>query len=320
MKPTKNTPPENPKEARRLERKRRRRRRQIFRTAVVLSALLVLALVITLLVLRGIGIAASKNKETTSFLAVKAIEVEGETRYSDEQLIETSGIYVGQSLLAVNKVQSHDALMKAHPYLSRVEIRNSAFDTVCITVEETKVMGAVKSAGSWYILGENNHALERVKEKDLPKSILRIRGATPESTEIGGILLDERSLSVCNTLLKAAQSSGLEGMSTIDITEKTNVQFWWKEQVQVVLGNESNMTTQVAAFADLLPTLLKNNGDTVTGRVDMTSYADDDSTNDRAIYTPTELLEVLNTPITTTTTGGTTTTGTGTATTTTAAG
>lgn len=181
-------------------------------------------------------------------------------------------------------------------------------------------MGAAKIKGGWMVVGQNNHALEKLTDKTLPKGTLRIVGATLVEQEIGRPLLDERSLAVCNTLLRAADSSGLEGMSTIDIAEKTNVQFWWKEQVRVVLGNQSNMATQVEAFADLLPTLLKNNGDTVSGRVDMTSYADDDSTNDRAIYTPTELLEVLNTPITTTTTS---TTGTGSAastTTTTAAG
>ena len=297
MKPNTNKSTDNTMETRRAERKRRRRRRQMMRTAVVLSVLLVLALVIALLVLRGMGIAASKRGETTTFLAVKAIEVEGDTRYTDEELIKTSGLYVGQSLLAVNKVRSHDDLLAAHPYLNKVEIRNSSFDTVRITVEETPVMGAVKLKDGWMIVGENNRALEKTAEKKIPKGTLRIIGAETQEQAIGRPLLDERSLAVCRTILEAASACELEGLTAIDMTEKTNVRLTWREGLEIVLGNESNIVTQIQAFSDMLPTFVKNNGEDAAGRLDMTSYADDDTTNDRAVFTPADLLLELSKPI-----------------------
>jgi len=290
MKPVKNTPPANSAQARQALRKRRRRRRRLLQTAITLSVLLVLALVIALVVLRSIGVAASKNGETTSFLAVKAIEVEGDSRYTHEEIIEKSGLYVGQSLLAINKVRAHDALLSAFPYLNRVEIGNSRFDTVRIAVEETKVMGAVETANGWMVVGTNNRALELLEEAALPEGILQIKGASLTGEAIGKPLLDERSLGVCTTLTKAAETVGLTGLSGIDITEKTNIHVWWNGRLQVVLGNESNLVTQIEAFHNLLPTLVKNNGDSVAGRLDMTSYADDNPNNDRGIYTPPDLL------------------------------
>ncbi len=291
MKPVKKTPPANSVEARQAARKRRRRRRRLLQMAITLSVLLVLALVITLVVLRSIGVAASKKGETTSFLAVKAIVVEGDSRYTDEEIIEKSGLYVGQSLLAINKVRAHDALLSAFPYLNRVEIGNSRFDTVRIAVEETTVLGAVETASGWMVVGTNNRALELLEEAALPEGILQIKGASLAGEEIGKSLLDERSLGVCTTLTKAAGAVGLTGLSGIDITEKTNIHVWWNGRLQVVLGNESNLTAQIEAFNGLLPTLIKNNGENVAGRMDMTSYADDDPGNDRGIYTSPDLLK-----------------------------
>ncbi len=289
MKPT-NSSTQTAIEAKRAERRRRRRRRQMVRTAVVLSVVLVFLAAVAVGIMFLIGSASSKRGDTTSFMAVKAITVEGDSRYTDEQIIEASGLYVGQSLFGVNKAKAHDRLLETFPYLAYVEVRNSSFTDMCITVQETAVMGAVQIGERWMVVGENNHALELLEAADLPADILRIQGAGLQGEAIGRPLLDQRGLGVCRTLLDAAKACELTGISTIDMTKKTNVQFWWKEQVRVVLGNESQLATQVEAFADLLPTLLKNNGDTVSGRLDMSTYSDDDVANDKAIFTPADLL------------------------------
>ena len=62
------------------------------------------------------------QSQKSPFLSVKAIEVEGETRYDKAQIIEASGLFVGQSLLAVNKVQAYeqrlyDFMETKHPAL-----------------------------------------------------------------------------------------------------------------------------------------------------------------------------------------------------------
>ena len=286
-----NQQPENSLEARKEARRRLRRRRKIIRFFIVLGVVLLLALVGTLVVLHIIGNQAAKKGETTNFLGVKAIQVEGETRYTDEEIIRQSGLYVGQSLLAVNKVQAHDALMNAFPYLCKVEVGNASFDTLRIVVEEIPVMAAVALEEDWMIVGENNHALERIPAEELSGSVLRIVGAVCEQEQLGKTLLDERSLRVCKTVIAAAKRYGLDTLTTIDVTEKTNLSLLVGNGMEVLLGNETNLEVQVETLVDTLPTLLANNGKDAAGRLDMTSYSDDDSTNDRSIYTPQELLD-----------------------------
>ena len=306
---------ENTLEARKEARRRRRRRRQVVRVLIVLAVVLLLLVVGFVVVLHIMGTQAAKKGETTSFLGVKAIQVEGKTRYTPEEIIEQSGLYVGQSLLAINKVQAHNSLLSAFPYLCHVEVGNASFDTLRIYVEEIPVLGVAKLEDGWMIVGENNHALERVEEETLPAGILRIVGATPISDQLGQLLLDERSLRIGEVIVEAARLYGLDTLVAIDVTEKTNIALEVGAGLEVLLGNETNLEVQVETLVNTLPTLLENNGVDATGRLDMTSYADDDPSNDRSIYTPEELLlekeEAAKDPggttgATSTTTGGTT--------------
>lgn len=285
--------PVNSMEARRAEKRRRRRRRRMIRTATVL---IVAAFLLTAIIWGIIEVTKASKGESASFFGVKAIEVEfidgeGTVRYSPEEIIRASGIFVNQSLLAVNKVQASNLVLQQFPYLDYVEVKNSSFSSVCIRVSEAKVLAALQAEQEWLIIGENNHILERVTTEDLPADLPRIIGEPPQSTALGSDALDERSLRICSTLLGAVEQNGLEGVTVLDITKKTDLRFWWKDQVDVILGNESNLAAQVSAFQRLLPTLVEKNGDSVSGQLDMSSYADDKTENDRAVFTPADAIK-----------------------------
>ncbi len=311
--------PDNLQQARQLARRRRRRRLMIIRTAIVLSIVLLLALVGTLVVMKIVATQQSKRGETAGFLAVREIVVEGETRYTPEQLIEKSGLYVGQSLMGVNKVRAHELLVQNFPYLNTIEIGNVSFDTLRIRVTETEVLGAVQAGDEWFIAGVNNRALERLTTDALPAGVLRVVGATLEGETIGQPLMDERSLRVCRTLVSSASLYQLEGMTTVDITEKTNLSILLNERIRVVLGNETNIPAQIEMLVDTLPVLYQNNGAEASGRLDMTTYADEDANNDKAVFTPSELLNQTTTTMADSTTDPTAESSADTTTTTTAA-
>lgn len=285
--------PDDLRRARQAARKRRRRKLMLIRTALVLSVVLLVALIATAVVMKIVADQKSARGESVSFLAVKEILVEGDTRYTDEEIIQASKLYVGQSLLSVNKVTAHDNLTAAFPYLETVEVGNASFYTLRIRVTEVPVMAVVECEDDWMILGENNRALERVTEENIPEGLVKIQGATLVGNAVGKDLLDERSLRICRTLISASKRYGLDNMTTVDVSAKTRLFLMLDERMQVVLGNETNLETQIEVLVDTLPTLYKNNGTDATGRVDMMFYSDTDAGNDKVIYTPPEVLDKL---------------------------
>lgn len=292
--PNTNTQPDDLRAARLEQRRRKRRRLMIRRTILVLSIVVLVALIATVLVMKIVADQKSAKGESVNFLAVQEILVEGDTRYTDEELIEASGLYVGQSLLSVNKVTAHDNLVAAFPYLEVVEVSNASFYALRIRVTEVPVMAVVEADDRWFVLGENNRALELVDEEHIPEGAVRIRGASFENQVVGKSLLDERSLRICRTIIAAAKRYDLKNMTTIDVSKKTKIFLMLDERMQVVLGNETNLTTQIEVLVDTLPTLYKNNGADAAGRVDMMFYSDTDAGNDKVIYTPPEVLDRLN--------------------------
>lgn len=281
------------RQARQQARQRKRRRLLIRRTLIVLSLLLMVVAIATAVVIKIVADQKSAKGEKVGFLAVKEILVEGDTRYTDEEIIKASGLYVGQSLLSVNKVQAHDALTSTFPYLNTIEISNASFYTLRIRLTEVPVMAAAELEDGWMILGENNRALEKVAADAIPKGTVYIRGASFANTVVGESLLDERSLRICRTLIEASRQYGLSEMTSIDVSVKTKIALLLNERMQVVLGTETNLSNQVKALVDILPTLYKNNGEDAAGRLNMLFYNDTDKKNDKAIYTPQEVLEAL---------------------------
>lgn len=291
--PTTQQQPDDLRRVRMEARRRRRRKLMIIRTLIVLAIVLLIALIVAAVTVKIVADQKSAKGEATRFLAVKNIVVEGDTRYTDEEIIKASKLYVGQSLLSVNKVQAHDALTAAFPYLETVEIGNASFYNLRIRLTEVPVLAVAECDDGWMILGDNNRALELVEAEGIPEGLVHIVGATFEEQTVGKSLLDERSLRICRTLLAAANRYGLSNMTTIDIREKTKIQILLDERMQVVLGNETNLDTQIEVLVDTLPTLYKNNGEDAAGRLDMIFYSDDNAANDRAVYTPQEVLDKL---------------------------
>lgn len=292
--PNTNTQPDDLRQARALARKRRRRKLMIMRTAIVATIVLLIGLITLGVVFKIVADQKSARGEKVGFLAVQEIVVEGDTRYSDEEIIKASNLYVGQSLLSVNKVKAHAALTAAFPYLDTVEVGNNSFYSLHIRVTEVPVMAVVEREDGWMILGDNNRALELVTDEQIPADVVRIKGATYENEAVGKSLLDERSLRICRALVGAAGRYGLDSMTTIDISSKTKISILLNDRMQVVLGNETNLENQVRALTGLLPSLYNNNGEDAAGRLDMIFYSDEDKSNDKAIYTPQEVLDKLS--------------------------
>ena len=287
--------PDSLQKARQEARRRRRQQLMIKRTAlvggVVLAALLVIGVCVTGVVLTVVGTQQAQRGETTDFMAIEKIIVEGDSRYSEEEIIKASGLYVGQSLFGVNKVQAHDKLKKALPYLETVEIGNKGILTLHIKVTDATVLAAVEVSDGWMIISDNNRALEHITEGEPPEGILRLTGTGAKTVKVGKTVLDERSLNICQMLVAAEKQYGLDGMTSIDVTEKTKIYLMLNDRLKVLLGNESNIGEQMDMLVDTLPVFYENNGINAEGLMDLTSFTDQDADNDRLVYTPPELLE-----------------------------
>ena len=109
----------------------RTRRRGRGRFGLLFKVLCLLALVVAL------------TAGATVFFRVEVVSVEGNHRYSREEIVEVAGIGQGDNLYAWNKFQVAERLLQTLPYIGEVSIRRVLPSTVVITVSEWEAAARV---------------------------------------------------------------------------------------------------------------------------------------------------------------------------------
>jgi len=112
-------------------RNNRRRRRSRGRAGPLFKLLCVLALLFALTV----GV--------TVFFRVEVVEVTGNSRYTREEVVEASGIEMGDNLYGVNKNQMYRQILQALPYVEGVSMWRELPNAIVIRVIECQAAAQV---------------------------------------------------------------------------------------------------------------------------------------------------------------------------------
>lgn len=172
----------------------RTRRRGRGRFGPLFKVLCLLALVVAL------------TAGATVFFRVEVVSVEGNQRYTREEIAEVAGIQQGDNLYAWNKFQVAERLLQTLPYIGEVSIRRVLPSTVVITVSEWDAVarilpyapeetgeesGAADSAsGDSSGGGEEGQALSAAQEPwliSVKGKLLESAGADSTAMEVNGL-------------------------------------------------------------------------------------------------------------------------------------
>lgn len=115
------------------------------------------------------------------FFKVETVEITGSSRYSDQEIIDSGGVQVGDNLFLINKFSAAEAITQKLPYISSVRISRKLPDTLCIQVEENGKLCALKQSDGYWILTAGGKLVEKVPfVEDMPL-ITGIDALAPQS-------------------------------------------------------------------------------------------------------------------------------------------
>lgn len=196
--------------ARQRSHKVRRRRRGRFRGIYqLLTILLVTAAVIAACLV---------------FFRVNTVLVEGNGRYTADEVIAASGIETGDSLIALSKGKVAGLIRTKLPYIESVSIQRKFPDVVVLTVKERSAAASVPGgSGRWLISSQG-----KLLEEDGGQSVVKVIGLRAVSPYAGGTLQvaesDTATLSYVLALLTALENRGLlADCTTLDCTSDVSM-------------------------------------------------------------------------------------------------
>jgi len=172
----------------------------------------------------------------TMFFRIDMIVVEGNERYTEEQIIKAAGVQKEQNLVLLNKYKVKQAIFDTLPYVETVSINRKYPDALILTVTECAASAALTGESGTWLVSDEGKILERASQ--IPEGCARVTGCTLIEPEVGGkaVFADEESykLERLLTLLRTAEDKQLLPMiGEIDLSDGTAITFTYLDRFTV---------------------------------------------------------------------------------------
>ena len=189
----------------------------------------------------------------TVFFNIKEIKIIGSTRYTPEEIAHASGINVGDNMLRENITQCSGNITSSLIYIESAEIKKKYPYTIQITVEPSVPNANVQTMDGYFLISKSGKILERVSN---PKpGLLTVNGAEGDITLSAGdkfLSLDEKKTEEIYTLIDAFENYGMDNITYIDISDRSNVWFLYDSRIKVELGVISELDYRLRFVDEIL--------------------------------------------------------------------
>lgn len=227
------TPEERRERVRKLKRKRR------FRLAIVIGGfVLAFCLLVSPVLLFAV-------------FRVDSFIVEGETLYSDKEIVAASGIQEGKSLFFADLDEAKVGIETKLPYTNNVKITRKLPNKIIIRLESTdKAYAIEKSEGLYAITNRDFKVLEI--SGVIPENVVPVIGATPKTAEPGKTLSfvdggekTDATLALIKNISAAIAEEKLEDVNLVSIRSRSNVYLIYQERIVMRLGDSSDAAKKI---------------------------------------------------------------------------
>lgn len=239
--------------ARKTHRGRRRRGRFGFLYVVLSFVLILCALVVGSVV----------------FFRADTITVEGNDRYTREEIIAAAQVESGQNLFGINRRGTVERILDTLPYIRKVNIRRDLPDELVITVTETRAAAFLTSPEGTFLLDARGKVVEQVSAP--PTSVPEVTGLAPVAPVVGFRLSVEESaqtrLDGLTALLTALEEREmLAGLRGVDLTSSSEISFAYTDRFTVRLPVTCDCDYKLRTLEFVMDSLAENE----TGLIDLT--------------------------------------------------
>ena len=178
------------------------------------------------------------------------INVSGNVKYTSDEIIEKSGLQIGENLLKINVTDARDNIVASLAYIDDAEVKKSFPTNINITVTEAEKAYCISEGGVTAAISRKGKILEHCEAGDLPI----VKGFEPESLETGRWLKSktEGKTELPESIFKAADKTSLKNITEIDITDKFSIKVVVENRVILNLGSADEIESKFLVAVELI--------------------------------------------------------------------
>ena len=179
------------------------------------------------------------------FFRVSTIEVEGNSLYTGEEIIEASGIEQGDNLFFINRFTAISRIFAKLPYVEKAVINRSLPNRLVIVVTESQAIACVAAEDGTWAIDRGCKLLSKVSGDEM-RGLIRIEGLTPIAPEAGQVVApgeaESPKVSYLSAILTQIDTLGLrDNITYVDISGISNPYFDYMGRFTVKLGSFENV-------------------------------------------------------------------------------
>lgn len=203
------------------------------------------------------------------FFRVQEIEVVGSVSYTDEEVIDASGIDVGDNLFFINRFSASSRIFARLPLVEEASIERELPNKIIITVDESFAMAYVNWEGQYWMMTGSCKLLGSGSVTEVA-NLIRVLNVTPVEPKAGEIMqvdaAESLKLSYLQTLLHAMQLTGItDDVKDVDMTNPANPTFRYLDRFTVKMGPNENVDYKLRMLLSAVEQMESD----MTGTVDL---------------------------------------------------
>lgn len=203
------------------------------------------------------------------FFKISVIKVEGNTRYTADQVSAASGIKMGDNLFFVNKFDAITKIFRQLPYAEKITVKRDLPNVIVINVTDGKPLASIQEGDAYWLVDKSCKLLEKAGSDKIAGTIA-VTGVVLSHPEAGAKLKLSDSLKeayLTSLIDELSKKSMLEGVSKIDLTSVGDAKFYYLNRFTVRLGNNEDIQGKLKLLLDSIESKRINSA--ATGTIDL---------------------------------------------------
>ena len=178
------------------------------------------------------------------FFRVQNIEVVGEESYSEEQIIEASGIDEGDNLFFINRFTASSNIFTELPFVEAASIERKLPNRIVIKVEESYAVAYADWEGQHWMMTAGGKLLGSGTLEDVT-GLIQVQNVAIVEPSAGEMMKvaagDELKLAYLQALLQAMENLAMETeVDSINMQNAANPTFEYLDRFTVKMGPNEN--------------------------------------------------------------------------------
>lgn len=217
---------------------------------------------LSMLVICGAIVAA-----LTLFFRVNTVVVTGQQRYTQQQVVDASGIQTGDNLFLLNKYQVANEIITDLPYIETIRINRKLPDTLLVEVQECSAVLAVVQDGNAWLVSPSGKIVDR-KAASAADQYPLIDGCTLLSPSVGssialGTELAARQESLLALLGQLEQDGILDQVNAVHLGEANVLTMDYAGRFRVEMHYHTDYSRDLRALTKTIEKLETNQTGTI---------------------------------------------------------